>query len=147
MEIRIDNKGFELGGHRFAHDFYWIDEETHNSISAGKSLSSGELCKWLFGKWANALRGIDAENSPMFLPFAPEDEWIECFRADFQDGMIKFTRVDVAEGGHEFPWNDIEGFITSPHEILDTAYTEFADFDKDELLAALQNPDVVDYEE
>jgi hypothetical protein len=144
MEIKIDNRRFKFGGQKFAYSFYFIDDETHDSITSGAEISNGQLCKWLFGKWAHALRNIDVEKTPMFLPFLPDDQEIECFQAEYRNGVINFTRVDVQEDGWDFDWNNIEGFIISPHEIRDQQYVPIGGFEKDEVISALINARVDD---
>jgi hypothetical protein len=59
------------------------------------------------------------ESSRMYLPFDPDDEWTDCLKVALVGDKIAFNFVRVAEGGWGVFDYDLEGFITSPHKIVD----------------------------
>lgn len=106
--------------------------------------SSALLFKQILVKWAHALRLMNDEKSPMFLPFAPDDQDIGCLMASWDGYKIEFTSVQVKEDGHAFDWDDIEGFIISPHEIYPKPYEPVGEYEKEEVVAALLSAHILD---
>ncbi len=100
------------------------------------------MFKKILMKWAEALQKISLENSPMFLPFAPEDQEIECLKASLDGDRIVFTNAEVAEDGYAVDWDDLLSFITSPHEIRRESIEVFGEYNKDEIVSALMNAKV-----
>ena len=95
-------------------------------------------------KWADALQKISRENNPLFLPFAPDDQEIECLRVTYWSrNKITFSWVELGEDGWAVDLTDIERFSTEPHEVRKES-PEFGECDKDEFVAALINAEVLD---
>lgn len=140
MKISIDNRGFDFGGHRFTYSFYWMNLEKFQEAAESSAL----LFKQILVKWAHALRLMNDEKSPMFLPFAPDDQEISCLKATWNGDKIDFALVEVKEGGHAFDWDDIEGFIISPHETYPQSYVPIGEFEKEEVVAALLSAHILD---
>lgn len=135
MNICIDDEGFEFGGHRFIYSFYWMHLENFQAAAE----SSTALFKQILVKWAHALREMNDEKKVMFLPFAPDDQEIACLKARWNGDKIEFAMVEVKEDAVTFDWNDIEGFIVSPHEIYHEPYVPIGEFAKVEVVDALLN--------
>lgn len=141
MTIEIDNRAFFLGNHRLVYSLYYLDFSAGHEYEAP---SLGGMFKKMLVKWANALRKINNENSPMFLPFAPDDQEIDCLKATLRGDKIELTLAEVKGDGYAFDWNDIEGFVMSRHDTFRESAEVLAVFGKEEVIDMLLNARVVD---
>jgi len=138
MKIQIDNHGFTVGNHRFIYNLYFIESD-----SEFLQPSAGATFKKILLKYAEVLQDI-SEDSPLYLPFAPDDEWTDCLKARLVGNKIRFTFASIAEGGWGVFDFDLTGFITSTHEIRTEFDEGIAECDKDEIIAAMINAEVID---
>jgi hypothetical protein len=137
MKILIDNKKFTFGDHRFTYDLYYSVDEKYAASTLG-----GVFKKVLI-EWANALSKITAENSRLFLPFAPDDEGIQCLKATLRDDEIAFAWVEVDESAYMVDFENVEVYSAAPHEIRKES-PEFGECSKDQIVSALLNAQVLD---
>ncbi len=138
MKIQIDNHGFTVGDHRFIYNLYFIESD-----SEFLQPSAGATFKKIVIKWAEVLQGI-SEERPMFLPFAPDDQWTDCLKACLVSNKIRLTFASLAEGGWGVFDFDLEDFITSSHKIRNESDEVIVECDKDEIIAAMINAEVID---
>lgn len=138
MKILVDNKGFIFGDHRFIFNLYYFDNVEWQAPTLA------EVFKKMLVKWADALQIIDEATTPLFLPFAPDDEDIECLRATYWvNGKLTFSWVAIEENGYAVDLTDVRGFSTKAYAISRES-PEFGDYYKSEVISALLNAETVD---
>ena len=138
MKIEVDNKGFSIDGHRVIYDLYYFDSEQYVAPTRAAAF------KKILVKWAKVLRESKAGSDPLFLPFAPDDQWTECLRAVQHDNRIVLRYVRVSENGWAIDVNRLEDFMTAEHAVEKEDPEELGNYDKDEFLAALIDAQVID---
>lgn len=138
MNIQIDNKTIRFGDQKLFYNLYFVRAKEF------KSPTNGGMFKKIVIKWAKVLSEPGAENSPLFLPFDPDDQWTDCLKATRKGDRIVFKIVRVEESGWAIDFEDLEIFMTSPHKTSRESPNEFAEFDKDEIISALINAEVID---
>ena len=137
MRIVIDNKGFTFDGNRFTYDLYYVEGEEYDAPTLGG------VFKNVLSKWASALGTIGENRGPMYLPFAPDDQWVDCLLATPKGNRLVMNVARIAESGYSMDFSDLESFIRSPHQI-DQSQDSFGEFDKGEFISALLNAEVID---
>jgi hypothetical protein len=134
VDVQIgNNMRFTIDGKELPYSLYYFDSEDYNAPSSSESF------KKILGKCTNALQKISSVNSPMFLPFAPEDEEVECLKATVDGDKIVLTIVEVNENGYAVDWTEIEVFITSPQEIRNESAEVFGVYNRDDIVSGLMN--------
>jgi hypothetical protein len=139
MNIRIDNKGFTFGEFRFIYNLYFLEDG--NKYDAP---TAGLVFKNILSNWARILSNINSENSPMYLPFNPDDQWTDCLKASAANRLIEFKVVRLAVNGWGVFDFNLEDFITSDHNILTESTEVVGLYDKNEVISALINAEVTD---
>jgi hypothetical protein len=137
MEIKIDNKAFSFGRNRFTYNLYYFDSEKYGAPTLG-----GVFKKVLI-EWAHALENISGQNVSFFLPYAPDDQETECLKLSPLHERFVVERVTVKESGFNINIDNLEEFITAPHEIYAESAEVLGEFDRRELVSALRNAQIV----
>lgn len=137
MRIRVDNKSFTFADHRFIFDLYYFDDDEWEAPT------SADTFKKMLLKWADSLEGINESKTPLFLPFSPEDESIECLRATYWgNDKLTFSWVKLAENGYDVDLIDIQAFSTQAYTLYRES-PEFGECYKHEVISALINAEVI----
>lgn len=139
MRVTIDNKGFVFGDERFIFNLYFIEDN-----SKFLAPTSAETFKNIVIKWTEVLPTITIENSPVFLPYAPDDEWTDAFKVTLVGTVLEFRNVCLAENGWVVFDYDPAGFMISTHEIHEVPDDIVGRYKKDEIVSALLNAEVID---
>jgi len=139
MKIQVDNKAIILDGARLIYDLYFFPGDGYDDVSLPAKAKDVFLLPW-----ARAIQKSSDKGGPLFLPYAPDDEWIECLKAILKDDKIVLNLVQVGENGYAVDFGDFETFITSPHEIDEESPEVFGEFNKDEFVQALVEAEVID---
>ena len=137
MHVVIDSKGFTFDGNRFTYDLYYVEGEYYDAPTPGG------VFKKILSKWATVLGSISDSNGPMYLPFAPDDQWVDCIMATPKGNRLVMSVARVAETGYSVDFSDLESFIRSPHPVDHTDEC-FGEFEKDEFVFALLHAEVID---
>ncbi len=137
MKIVVDDKGFDIDGHRLIYDLYHFESEQYDAVTLAATF------KKILITWANVLRESNIENGELFLPYALDDEWTECLKAVQQDDRIVLRYTRVAENGWAINVSHLEEFMTSTHVVDKEANEVFGDYDKDEFIAALIDAQII----
>ena len=137
MKIVVDDKGFDIDGHRLIYDLYYFESEQYDAPTLAATF------KKILNKWANVLRESTIETGDLFLPYALDDEWTECLKAVQHDNRIILRCTRVAENGWAINVSHLEEFMTSTHVVDKEANEVFGDYDKDEFIAALINAQII----
>lgn len=136
MKISVDNRGFTFGDHRFIFDLYYFEDDEWRAPTLADTF------KKMLLKWADALKEIGEAKTPLFLPFAPGDESIECLRATYwENDKLTFSWVELAENGYAVDLVDVKTFSTRAYT-LDRESPEFGECYKYEVISALTNAEV-----
>jgi hypothetical protein len=138
MKIVVENKGFDIDGQRLIYNLYYFDGDEYDAPTLGATF------KKILIKWSNMLQDLNTDHGPLFLPFAPDDEWIECLKAIQHGDRIVLRYVEVAENGWAIDTGRLEEFMTSPHVLDNEASDVFGDYDKEEFISALIDAHVSD---
>lgn len=142
MKIQIDNKNKLIFGDRtLPYDLYFL-----NSIQSRKyeAATLGGIMKNIILVWVKVLESKSENYGSLFLPFAYDDDWVECLEATQHDDKLAFRRVRVLEPGWAFDFGHMEEFISSPHEIEEGSPEVFGEYDKNEIIHALLNAEIID---
>jgi hypothetical protein len=137
VRIVIDNKGFTFDECRFIYDLYYVKGEEYDAPTLAG------VFKNVLVKWANALQNTRDQSDPLYLPFAPDDQWVDCLMATPSGDRLELKAVKVAQSGYSMNFSDLESFITSPQQVIESHKT-IGEFDKDQFISTLINADVVD---
>ncbi len=140
MKVTIDNKGICFADRRFIFNLYFLEDD---SGFLGDPTPGGTFKK-IVNKWAEVLQTICSQDSPIYLPYDPDDQWTDAFKATLVGEMIEFRWVRLAENGWGVFDYDLTGFMTSPHEITDESDQPLGEYDKDAIVSALINAEVID---
>lgn len=140
MNVTIDNKAIYIGSHKFIFNLYFLENDSE--FLGGPTL--GGTFKKIVNRWAEVLRTISSENSPMYLPYDPDDQWTDALKASLLGERIELRRVRLAVGGWGVFDYDLRDFIISEHKIDDESDEPLGEYDKDELVEALTNAELID---
>ncbi len=139
MVIVIDNKGCVIEGKRLIYSLYYFSTEEFEA-----STMTGAFKKVL-EFWAAELENREVEDErPLFLPYAPCDQDVECLEAIFDNGNIVLRDVDVAFSGYYIDMHNLEIFMNTPHKLLKESKEIIGKFEKQVLIDALRNPLLLD---
>ena len=142
MKIQIDNKNkLIFGDQTLPYDLYFL-----NSIQSKKyeAATLGGVLKNMILVWAKVLKSLSENHRPLFLPFSYDDDWVDCLEATRHEDKLSVRRVRVLEPGWAFDFGHLEEFISSPHEIEEGSPEIFGEYDRNEIIDALLNAEVVD---
>lgn len=138
MVITVDNRGFAIDGRRLIFDLYYFDSEQYEAPTLAATF------KMILTKWAEVLRTRNAGEGPLFLPFAPQDQWTECLMAVQRGDRVIIRDVRVAVSGYQIDVDNLEDFMSSAHVVKKEHPEEFGDYEKNEFISALIDAQVVD---
>ncbi|MGD9564002.1 MAG: hypothetical protein AB7F88_18255 [Pyrinomonadaceae bacterium] len=139
MKITIDSKAINFGDRRFTFNLYFLEDG-----SEFLAPSSGATFKNIVIRWAEVLRTINSENSPMFLPYDADDQWTDALKATLVAGRIELRWVRLAEGGWGVFDYDLAGFIASAHKVTEESDELLGEFNKDQIVSALIHAEVIE---
>ena len=111
MLIQVDNETIRLGNYHFNYSGYLLNGMAPRSTNAA-------ALKPVLIEWKRVLIENVGRECVLFLPFNFEDEWIECLRAKINGEEMSLTHTEVAENGWAVAMENLEGFITSSHEMV-----------------------------
>lgn len=138
MKIRVDNKGFSFGDHRFTYYLYYFEGKEWDAATSADSFKKVLL------KWADILEKYTVDRQTVFLPFAPDDHGIECLRTScWFDKDISFSWVDVQEAGYSVDFSKMDEFCIASH-VLQRESPEFGWCKDSEFIFALRNAEIID---
>lgn len=138
VKIQVDNNSFTFCDHRFIFDLYYFDD------NEWQAPTSADTFKKMLLKWAEALQDINEAKTPLFLPFAPDDEGIQCLRATYWgNDQLTFSWVELAENGYAVNLIDVQTFSTQAYTVSRES-PEFGECRKHEVISALINAEVID---
>jgi len=140
MIIEIDEKEISFGNQKLVYDLYHLDFPHYEKYRAP---TVGGVFKNIVFEWVKALDSPTLDQ-PLFLPYAFDDEWVDCLKALEQCDKVIFKLVRIDENGWAVNFSDLNEFITSPHKICQESAEIFGEYNKDEILAALLNARVID---
>ena len=137
MKIQVDDKGFTFGDHRFFFDLYYFDNDEWQAPT------SADTFNMMLLKWAGVLEGFNDPTSPVFLPFAPYDESIECLRATYwENDKLTFSWVEIGAAGWDVDLTDIQAFSTKAYTLYRES-PEFGECYKNEVISALISAEII----
>lgn len=134
----VDKRGFTIEGHRFLYNLYFLED-----CSEFAAPTSATTFKKILNKWAESLTEMDEGSEPLYLPFAPDDQWTDCLRAALVGEEISLNFVRVADNGWGVFDFDLKGFNNSPH-VVKIESPIFGKDRKGELISALLNAAAID---
>lgn len=122
------------------YDLYHLDSPRYEKYRAP---TLGGVMKNIILVWVQALDSQSDSDRPLFLPFAFDDEWVDCLKATQLHDNFVFRRVRVREYGWAVDFSDLESFISSPHEIESESPEILGEYERNEIMAALLNAEVI----
>jgi len=140
LNIKIDDHmRFHFGNQILPYSLYFMDLDPQSSSS-----NAGTFKKCILREWASAVKECSSDFGALFLPFLPDDQWTECFKATYEGDNVVLRLVRTHTAGYQIDFGDLRGFITSNHALLDESPEIIGAYVKAEFISALLEAEIVD---
>ena len=139
MIIEIDNVGFSFGNRRLKYDLYY-----YNDFDRFNAPTPAEKFKKILLIWAEVLKASDSSMVSTYLPYAPKDQGTYCLKAtQTGDCRVVVEMAEVRADGWAMKLDEVEIYMTAPMESYKQENEAIGEFDKSELIDALENAHVL----
>jgi hypothetical protein len=138
VKVKITRESIELGDrsvpyYAYYFDQWWNDDAKDRLIVVKKVLS----------QWADALDNA-TEGQALYLPYSLDDQEVESFKAEVHGNEVTLRCVEVNWNGYSIALDDLSDFIYQTHELWNESPEIFGVYDKEDLIAALRDPELSD---
>ena len=136
MKVLIEDEQILIGlEHLEYYPYYfcsWAEEDDHRLV-----------VKNVLSQWASALAKLNGELVAVFLPYYLDDESCRVLKAVLKGEDIVFTNLVIWENAYALDLDNLEEFmVTEPH-IIESSPREFGRYNRQEIISALNNAEVV----